>query len=238
MDWLNALDSFMWGKYMMVALFVTGIVLTIRLRGVQFRKLGYALKLAFTGASFKSKAEGEGDITPFQALMTTLASTVGNGNIAGVATAIALGGPGAPLWMWITALFGMATRGTEAMLGVKYRHKADDGTMIGGAFYYLEDGASEYIGKGLGKVLAIAFASRRHDRRLRHRQHGAVQQRGAVGDHPFPHQDVTHREHDDRGRSGGSDGRRHPGRGQAARRGGRMVRALHGRSFISAAGCS
>lgn len=156
MDFLNALDSFMWGKYMMIALFFTGILLTIRMRGVQFRKLGYALKLAFTGASFKSK--GEGDITPFQALMTTLASTVGNGNIAGVATAIALGGPGAPLWMWITALFGMATRATEAMLGVKYRHKAEDGTMIGGAFYYLEDGASQFIGKTLGKILAIAFA--------------------------------------------------------------------------------
>jgi len=148
----------MWGKYMMIALFLTGIVLTIRMRGVQFRKLPYALKLAFAGASFKSKSEGEGDITPFQALMTTLASTVGNGNIAGVATAIALGGPGAPLWMWITALVGMATRGTEAMLGVKYRHKADDGTMIGGAFYYLEDGASEHIGRRFGKFLAIAFA--------------------------------------------------------------------------------
>ncbi|MEJ2685096.1 MAG: sodium:alanine symporter family protein [Candidatus Sulfobium sp.] len=158
MDWLNALDGFMWGKYMMIALFSTGIVLTVRLRGVQFRKLGHALKLAFTGASFKARAEGEGDITPFQALMTTLASTVGNGNIAGVATAIALGGPGAPLWMWLTALIGMATRGTEAMLGVKYRRKADDGTMIGGAFYYLEEGASDYIGKGFGKVLAVAFA--------------------------------------------------------------------------------
>jgi AGCS family alanine or glycine:cation symporter len=125
---------------------------------VQFRKLGHALKLAFTGASFKARAEGEGDITPFQALMTTLASTVGNGNIAGVATAIALGGPGAPLWMWLTALIGMATRATEAMLGVKYRRKADDGTMIGGAFYYLQEGASEYIGKRAGKILAIAFA--------------------------------------------------------------------------------
>jgi alanine or glycine:cation symporter, AGCS family len=158
MEWLNALDGFMWGKYMMVALFLTGIVLTIRMRGIQFRKLPYALKLAFAGASFKSKSQGEGDITPFQALMTTLASTVGMGNIAGVATAIALGGPGAPLWMWITALIGMATRATEAMLGVKYRHKADDGTMIGGAFYYLEDGASEFIGRGFGKTLAIAFA--------------------------------------------------------------------------------
>ncbi len=158
MDLLNTLDGFMWGRYMMIALFFTGIVLTIRFRGVQFRKLGYALKLAFTGASFKARAEGEGDITPFQALMTTLASTVGNGNIAGVATAIALGGPGAPLWMWMTALIGMATRATEAMLGVKYRHKADDGTMIGGAFYYLEQGASEYIGKGSGKILAVAFA--------------------------------------------------------------------------------
>ncbi len=158
MEILNALDSFFWGKYMMVALYFTGILLTIRYRGIQFRKLGYALKLSFTGASMKSKSKGEGDITPFQALMTTLASTVGNGNIAGVATAIALGGPGAALWMWITALFGMATRGTEAMLGVMYRHKADDGTMIGGAFYYLEDGASQYIGKALGKFLGVAFA--------------------------------------------------------------------------------
>ncbi|WP_461834078.1 alanine/glycine:cation symporter family protein [Desulfothermus sp.] len=158
MEFLNALDSFMWGKYMMIALFFTGILLTIRYRGIQFRKLGLALKLAFTGASFKSQAKGEGDITPFQALMTTLASTVGNGNIAGVATAIALGGPGAALWMWITALVGMATRATEALLGVKYRRKADDGTMIGGAFYYLEDGASQFIGKPLGKILAIAFA--------------------------------------------------------------------------------
>jgi AGCS family alanine or glycine:cation symporter len=158
MVWLNALDGFMWGKYMMIALFFTGIVLTVRLRGVQFRKLGHALRLAFTGASLRGRTEGEGDITPFQALMTTLASTVGNGNIAGVATAIALGGPGAPLWMWITALIGMATRATEAMLGVKYRRKADDGTMIGGAFYYLEDGASEYVGRRLGKTLAVAFA--------------------------------------------------------------------------------
>ncbi|GAB6888461.1 sodium:alanine symporter family protein [Desulfothermus okinawensis JCM 13304] len=158
MDLLNALDSFMWGKYMMVALFFTGILLTIRYRGIQFRKLGLALKLAFTGASFKSKAKGEGDITPFQALMTTLAATVGNGNIAGVATAIALGGPGAALWMWITALVGMATRATEALLGVKYRRKAEDGTMIGGAFYYLEDGASQFLGKPIGKILAIAFA--------------------------------------------------------------------------------
>jgi Na+/alanine symporter len=104
LDFLNALDSFMWGKYMMAALSITGIVLTIRFRGVQFRKLGYALKLAFSGATLKSKFEGEGDIAPFQALMTTLAATVGNGNIAGVATEIALGGPGAPLGMWITAL--------------------------------------------------------------------------------------------------------------------------------------
>ncbi len=158
MEILNALDSFFWGKYMMVALYFTGILLTIRYGGIQFRKLGYALKLSFTGASMKSKSKGEGDITPFQALMTTLASTVGNGNIAGVATAIALGGPGAALWMWITALFGMATRGTEAMLGVMYRHKAEDGTMIGGAFYYLEDGASQYVGKAFGKFLGIAFA--------------------------------------------------------------------------------
>ncbi len=157
MKFLEVVDLFMWGKYMIMILFFTGILLTIRYRGVQFRKLGHALKLAFTGASFKKKAKGEGDITPFQALMTTLAATVGNGNIAGVATAIAAGGPGAPFWMWITALIGMATRATEALLGVKYRKRAEDGTIIGGAFYYLE-ASSQYIGRPLAKILAIAFA--------------------------------------------------------------------------------
>ncbi len=157
MELLEAIDKFMWGKYMIMILFFTGILLTIRYRGIQFRKLGHAIKLVFSGASFKTKAKGEGDITPFQALMTTLAATVGNGNIAGVATAIALGGPGAPLWMWITALIGMATRATEALLGVSFRKKAEDGTIIGGAFYYLEE-SSRYLGRPVAKFLAIAFA--------------------------------------------------------------------------------
>ncbi len=153
---LDEIDSFMWGSFMMVLLLATGIWLTIRLKGVQFRRLGQALRHTFSRKSLQGGKNG--DITPFQALMTTLAATVGNGNIAGVATAIAAGGPGAIFWMWITALFGMATRATEAMLGVKFRRQAKDGSFIGGTFYYLEDGASRIIGKTPAKILAIAFA--------------------------------------------------------------------------------
>ncbi len=153
---LKRIDDFMWGTFMMVLLLGTGIVLTFRLRGIQFRRLGQALRHTFSKKSLKGGANG--DITPFQALTTTLAATVGNGNIAGVATAIAAGGPGALFWMWITALIGMATRATEAMLGVKYRRKAKDGSYIGGTFYYLEDGAAPIIGKIPAKILAVAFA--------------------------------------------------------------------------------
>lgn len=154
---LEQIDKLMWGKGLMILLFATGLVLTFRLKGIQFRKMGKALKMTFSKKSLKADKE-EGDITPFQALTTTLAATVGNGNIAGVATAITLGGPGALFWMWVTAFFGMATRVTEAMLGLKFRKKAADGTYIGGAFYYLEDGASGKLGKKLSKFLAIAFA--------------------------------------------------------------------------------
>lgn len=156
MEILNKIDAFMWGKYTMALLLATGLFLTIRYRFIQFRKLGKALKITFSKGSIKGT--GKGDITPFQALTLTLAATVGNGNIAGVATAIFLGGPGAVFWMWLTALLGMATRATEALLGVKFRRKAADGTYIGGAFYYLEDGASKFIGKIPAKILAVAFA--------------------------------------------------------------------------------
>lgn len=153
---LDKIDSFMWGSVMMILLIATGIWLTIRTGGVQFRRLGQALRHTFSRQSLKGGQPG--DITPFQALMTTLAATVGNGNIAGVATAIAAGGPGALFWMWLTALFGMVTRGAEAMLGVKFRKQAQDGSFIGGTFYYLEEGASRIIGKTPAKVLAVAFA--------------------------------------------------------------------------------
>ncbi len=158
---LNRLDSLMWGKYTMALLLFTGLFLTLRYKFIQIRKLPYALKLTFNKTSLSGATEDKehhGDITPFQALTMTLAATVGNGNIAGVATAIALGGPGAVFWMWITASLGMATRATEALLGVKFRRKAEDGTFIGGAFYYLEDGTSPIIGKLPAKILAVAFA--------------------------------------------------------------------------------
>ena len=111
MELLDKINAFAWGPPMMVLLVGTGILLTIRVKGVQFTKMGHAWKVTFEGC-FKKDLEmrGEGEITPFQSLCSALSATVGNGNIAGVATAIAAGGPGAAVWMWITALFGMATK--------------------------------------------------------------------------------------------------------------------------------
>ncbi len=148
--------DFMWGNWMVALLVVTGIVLTIVTKMIQVRRLGNALKLVFLGARGKDYSqEDEGDISPFAALMTALAATVGNGNIAGVATAIATGGPGAPVWMWISGFFGMATKYAEGFLGVKYRKVAEDGTMAGGPMYYIRYGLKE--GK-FSKFLAALFA--------------------------------------------------------------------------------
>ncbi|MBN1153518.1 sodium:alanine symporter family protein [candidate division KSB1 bacterium] len=134
---------------MLVLLVGTGIYLTIRLKGLQFRGLLYSLYLALIKR--KEDDAAEGDISHFQALMTALSATVGTGNIAGVATAIAAGGPGALFWMWITGLFGMATKYAEAVLAVKYREVDAYGTMSGGPMYYLS--------KGLGwKWLGVLFA--------------------------------------------------------------------------------
>ena len=148
--------DFMWGNWMVALLVLTGIVLTIATKTIQVRRLGNALRLIFLGARGKDHAaEDEGDISPFAALMTALAATVGNGNIAGVATAIATGGPGAPLWMWISGFFGMATKYAEGFLGVKFRKVAEDGTMAGGPMYYIRYGLKK--GK-FSKYLAAAFA--------------------------------------------------------------------------------
>jgi AGCS family alanine or glycine:cation symporter len=121
---------------MLVLLVGTGIFLTFGLKWMTVRKIGYAFKLLFQGRD-KTKQEGEGEITPFQALMTALSATIGTGNIAGVATAIFLGGPGAVFWMWITALFGMATKYGEAVLAVKYREVKPNGSYAGGPMYLL-----------------------------------------------------------------------------------------------------
>ena len=144
MDFLTILDNFVWGPPMMIALVGTGIFLTIRLGFPQFKHTGYALKLIFKGAFKKDdSSKEEGEITPFQALTSTLAATVGNGNIAGVATAVAAGGPGALVWMWLTALVGMCTKMCEATLGVKYRIKDKDGAYAGGSMYFIQKGMGQ-----------------------------------------------------------------------------------------------
>lgn len=148
--WVGTLSGWVWGWPLLVLLVGTGLYLTVLLRGLQFRQLGHSLWLGL----IKRKEEGEGDISHFEALMTALAATVGTGNIAGVAAAIAVGGPGALFWMWITGLVGMATKYAEAVLGVRYRVVDARGEMAGGPMYYLARG----IGGPLGKTLGFLFA--------------------------------------------------------------------------------
>lgn len=150
---VGQISGFVWGVPMLILLVGTGCYLTFALGGIQFRKLWYSLWLALV----KRKDDGDqpGDITHFQALMTALSATVGTGNIAGVATAIAAGGPGALFWMWITGLVGMATKYAEAVLSVKYRVIDENGEMSGGPMYYISEGLGL---KWLGALFAV-FAS-------------------------------------------------------------------------------
>ncbi len=150
-------ERFMYSPWFVVTLLGTGVLLTIRTRFIQFRKMGMAMRLVVDGALHRNQGQGQqGDITPFQALSTALAATVGLGNIAGVATALALGGPGAIFWMWMTALFGMATIYGEAMLAIKFREVKEDGSMAGGPMYYIRRGLNESpIGRGLGTAFAL-----------------------------------------------------------------------------------
>ncbi len=152
-DFLATAADFVWGPYcLMPLLLTTGLFLSVRLRGLQFRELGPALRLAFI---VRREAGAEGDISHFQALMTALAATVGTGNIVGVATAIAAGGPGALFWMWVTALVGMATKYTEALLSVQYRITDARGEQAGGPMYFLARGLPS---RRLGRLLGWAFA--------------------------------------------------------------------------------
>ncbi len=154
MDFLNALNSFAWGPVMITFLVGTGIILSLGTGFVQFRKLAQGFMLLFS-----KDHVGDGDITPFQALMTSLSATIGTGNIAGVATAIALGGPGAVFWMWATAAFGGATKFGEAVLAIKYREVNEKGEQSGGPMYYIENGMTEKFGPNkLWKALGWAFA--------------------------------------------------------------------------------
>jgi alanine or glycine:cation symporter, AGCS family len=152
METLDSVSGFVWGPFLLIPLLLlTGLYLTIVLKALQFHKLGYALWMAL----IKRKEEGaEGDISHYQALAVALAATVGVGNIAGVATAIFLGGPGALLWMWITGLVGMATKYSEAFLGVRFRRVDARGEQSGGPQFYLSAG----IPGGLGTFLGVTFA--------------------------------------------------------------------------------
>ncbi|HEX2982806.1 MAG TPA: sodium:alanine symporter family protein [Ignavibacteriales bacterium] len=149
---LDEISSFVWGVPTLILLVGVGIYLTFLLKGLQFRRLWHSLWL---GLIKRKEKDAPGDISHFQALMTALAATVGTGNIAGVATAISIGGPGALFWMWITGLFGMATKYAEAILAVKYRVVDEKGQMSGGPMYYISKGLNM---KWLGAIFAV-FAS-------------------------------------------------------------------------------
>ena len=148
----SAINSFIWGVPAMICIIGVGLLLSFRTRFIQIRKFGYALKNTI-GRIFKKEEASSGAMTPFQAVCTALAATVGTGNIAGVAGAIAIGGPGAVFWMWVSALLGMCTKFAEVTLAVHFREKNKHGDYVGGPMYYIKN--------GLGKNwmwLAYAFA--------------------------------------------------------------------------------
>jgi len=135
-DLITALNGIVWGPLMLALILGTGVYLMYGLSFIPIRRLGYSFKLLWQSREKK----GEGDIAPFNALMTSLSATIGTGNIAGVATAIFVGGPGALFWMWCTALVGMATKYAEAVLAVKYREVDSKGLHIGGPMFYIKNG--------------------------------------------------------------------------------------------------
>ncbi len=148
-------DSFVWGPVMLILLVGTGVYMTIRLRFQTWRNLGYALHSIFSSESRKT-TRGTGDVSPFSALMTALAATIGTGNIAGVATAMAAGGPGALVWMWLSALFGLTTKFSECMLAIKYREQNEIGEMNGGPMFTMRNGfKNEKVGATLGFLFAL-----------------------------------------------------------------------------------
>ena len=183
---LNTVDGIVWGPAMLVLLLGTGLYLTLGTLFMPMRRIPTAFRLLFRGRH--AGAGDKGDITPFQSLMTALSATIGNGNIVGVAAAIALGGPGAVFWMWMTALVGMATKYSEAVLAIKYREVDADGRYVGGPMYYIKN--------GLGRHWAwLGFTVRllRHHRRLRHRQHVPGQGRGRCGERQSRHSQLGDR---------------------------------------------
>lgn len=150
---LGAIDDFVWGLPLIILILATGIFLTVRLNGVQFSQLKFALSSIFR----KSEDKEGGELSSFKALCTALSATIGTGNIVGVATAIGIGGPGALFWMWLAALLGMATKYAECLLAIHYREVKADGHILGGPFYTCEKGVGEKW-PALGKLLAVLFA--------------------------------------------------------------------------------
>ena len=157
---LEAIDGVVWGPIMLTVLVGTGIYLTIRTRFLCWRNLGHAIGNTISKEARQTK--GEGDVSPFAALCTALAATIGTGNIAGVASALAVGGPGALVWMWISAAFGLTSKFTECAMAVRYRIKNEKNEMLGGPMMSMERGIPMVYGdkwKRFGRGLAIAFAS-------------------------------------------------------------------------------
>ena len=146
---LKAIDDLVWGVPLIVLILATGIYLTVRLKGMQIRKLPAALRYMV-----QNEEEGSGEVTSFGALCTAMSATIGTGNIVGVATAIVAGGPGALFWMWIAALFGMATKYSEGVLAIKYRVVDESSHVLGGPFYYIENGMGKKW-RWLGKIFAF-----------------------------------------------------------------------------------
>ena len=139
---VEILNGIAWGPWMLLLLVGTGVFLTVKVGFLQFTKFGYAMKNT-VGKIFQKQTAAGGEVTPFQALTTALAATVGTGNIAGVTGAIAVGGPGAVFWMWISALFGMVTKYAEVVLAVQYRERNPKGDYVGGPMYYIKNGMGE-----------------------------------------------------------------------------------------------
>ena len=146
----GTINGLVWGVPAMILIVGTGVYMTIGIGFKQFTRFGYVMKNTI-GKAFTKHEVAEGAVTPFQALCTALAATVGTGNIAGVCGAIAIGGPGAVFWMWVSAIFGMATKYSEVTLSIKYREKNDKGDWVGGPMYYIRNG----LGKGWGWLAAV-----------------------------------------------------------------------------------
>ena len=153
-EWIAYVDRRVWGPVMLVLLMGTGVFLTLRTRFLPWRNLGWALR-SVLGREARAGTAGAGDVSPFSALMTTLAATIGTGNIVGVATALVAGGPGALVWMELSALFGLSSKCAECLLAVKYRRRSGRGEMCGGPMYTMRSGLRW---KYLGAVLAFCFA--------------------------------------------------------------------------------